>query len=73
MKSNKLDLKLGFAQHFGWLPGPVLDPWSDGKMCFLAARASLNDVCTSKKPANGLQKVSQRKKVQNLALNAPKY
>ena len=53
------------------MPGPVLDPWTEGKTHFLAARLGLNDGQASKNALEGLQKVFQRKKVRNLVSETP--
>ena len=50
---------------FWWLPGPVLDPWTEGKPSFLAAGFGLNDGWASKNALKGLQKVFLRKKNEN--------
>ena len=56
---------------FWWLPGPVLDPWTEGKPYFLAAGFGLNDGWASKNALKGLQKVFLRKKVRILASETP--
>ena len=53
------------------MPGPVLDPWTEGKTEFLAASLGLNYGKASKKALEGQQKVFLKKKVRNLVSETP--